>query len=439
MTERTRTSATRPRILALACIVLLLFAACSGDGNSTATSTATEAAPTALASASPSASTSATPSGALPAAPTGPLDVDRAMQHVRALSVDIGIRAAGTEGERQAARYIADVFTSQGYTTEIEQFTFRMRFDDAVVTLPGGRQITSRILDGSGEGKVSGILVDGGTGQTDQIVEAEGRVVLMRRGGLPFAQKVANAQQAGAVAVLVVNTEDRPFRGTIGGQRVAIPALAIDGKEWNALRAVLGQSVTVDAPGARSVTSQNVVARRGTACRAYIGAHYDSVPEGPGANDNASGTATMLEVARTQRADGLCAIAFGSEEVGLYGSQAFVAKHLAGGATFMLNFDMTGRIDRPVIIGDEALTQQILGIVGTTQPLRAGRFHPFASSDHVSFASVGVPAVTMTSGDDPNIHTARDTFDAIRKDDLKAVMAVCEQALVGLLRASGIR
>ena len=122
-----------------------------------------------------------------------------------------------------------------------------------------------------------------------------------------------------------------------------------DGNDAGRLRGALGQSVSVTASGGtRTVTSQNVVGRRGATCRAYIGAHYDSVPEGPGANDNASGTATMLEIARVRGTDGLCAIAFGSEEVGLRGSQAFVPQHLAGGARFMLNFDMTGRIERRI-------------------------------------------------------------------------------------------
>jgi phosphotransferase system enzyme I (PtsI) len=61
-----------------------------------------------------------------------------------------------------------------------------------------------------------------------------------------------------------------------------------------------------------------VVGRRGSECRAYIGGHYDSVPAGPGANDNASGTATMLELARVRPTDGLCVVAFGAEEVGLF-------------------------------------------------------------------------------------------------------------------------
>ena len=373
----------------------------------------------------------------------GPVDVERVMQHVRALSVDIGIRAAGTDGERKAADYISGVLTSQGYTTTVEPFTFRMRFDESTLTV-GGATVQASLFDGAASGTVSGALVDGGQGAPEQIpAAARGGVLLVRRGGISFAQKVANAQQAGALAVVVLNSESGRFRGTLGMQRSTIPAIAVDGAEADRLRgAQSAQSVTVTASGGmRSVTSQNVVGRKGATCRAYIGAHYDSVPEGPGANDNATGTGTMLELARVRGTDGLCAVAFGSEEAGLRGSEAFVAQHLAGGAKFMLNFDMTGRIQNAMIVGDEALTQSILGIVGrgADQPLRAGAFPPYASSDHVSFSSVGVPAVTITSGDDPNIHTPGDTFEAVRKPDLKVLLILGDTALTGLLKTLGAR
>jgi len=80
----------------------------------------------------------------------------------------------------------------------------------------------------------------------------------------------------------------------------------------------------------------------GVRCEVYLGAHYDSVPAGPGANDNASGTALLLEVARVHRADRVCVVAFGAEEIGLFGSRTFVDEHDVSGARLMLNFDMAG-------------------------------------------------------------------------------------------------
>ncbi|MDA0302106.1 MAG: M20/M25/M40 family metallo-hydrolase, partial [Chloroflexi bacterium] len=388
--------------------------------------------------------------GTLPAAPkatvplTGPVDVERVMAHVKVLSVGIGLRDSGSDGEQRAARYVADVLTAQGYAATVETFTYRARYDDSTVKAGTAEAIRGFLLDGAASGRASGVLVDGGLGQPDQIaaVPARGAVVLLRRGGLPFAQKVANAQQAGAVGILIVNSEPGPFRGMLGQQRASIPALAIDGSRWEALQAALGQTVEVEgSAGTRSVTSQNVLGRRGDTCRAYIGAHYDSVPAGPGANDNATGTAALVEIARVRATDGLCAVAFGSEETGLNGSQAFVTGNGVRDAKFMVNFDMMGRIDGAMIVGDAGLTEEILGIIGRgpEQPLRAGSFPPFASSDHVSFSSVGVPAVTITSGDDPAIHAARDTFEAVRKADLQTMLAAGDRAVAGLLKTLGSR
>ena len=366
------------------------------------------------------------------------------MAHIQALAVDIGVRASGTETERKAAQYIAGVLTSQGYTTTIEPFAYRARFDDSQIAIPGGATLRAIQLDGSASGSGTGALVEAGTGEAAEIAAAgvRGRVVLVQRGGTTFAQKVANASAAGSVALIIVNNESGPFRGTLGSARADIPVVTEPGMALPRLRSLAGQTVTVKAEsGTRMVDSQNVVGRRGGECRAYIGSHYDSVPEGPGANDNASGTASMLEIARVRGTDELCAIAFGSEETGLYGSQAFVAAHLVGGAKFMLNYDMMGRIDNAIIVGDETLTQSILGIIGrgSNQPLKAGTFPQFASSDHVSFASVGVPAVTITSGNDLATHTPRDTYDVIRKADLKTMLNLGDGALAGLLKTLGGR
>ena len=415
--------------------------ACSSPAPAPVSAISATPAATATSSVStPSATAAASPGATVPL--SGPVDVDRALAHLKVLSVDIGVRESGSENERRAARYIADVLTAQGYTTSIETFTYPARYDDSVLRLTAGVVIKANLLDGSSMGTAVGLLVDGGTGQPEQLATAKGAIVLMRRGGLPFGQKVANAQQAGALGVLVVNNEAGPFRGTLGQQRASIPALAIDGGRAEAMRAALGQNVEMQAAGGtRPVTSQNVVGRRGATCRAYIGSHYDSVPEGPGANDNGSGTASMLEMARVSGTDGLCAVAFGSEETGLNGSQAYVASQAAKGAKFVLNFDMMGRIEGPIIVGDPALTESVLGVLGrgADQPLRSGTFPPFASSDHVSFSSVGIPAVTITSGDDPNIHTPADTFEAVRKADLQTMLRLGDAALEGMLKTVGPR
>ena len=137
---------------------------------------------------------------------------------------------------------------------------------------------------------------------------------------------------------------------------MTIPVVGVDPDDGAVLDllAADAESVTVRADLRTSTEqSQNVVGRASGECDAYLGAHYDSVETGPGANDNASGAAAMVELARSHLVDGLCAIAFGSEENGLWGSRAFVEAHDLGGARFMLNLDMVAKITSPMFVATD--------------------------------------------------------------------------------------
>ncbi|TAK74735.1 MAG: Zn-dependent exopeptidase M28, partial [Dehalococcoidia bacterium] len=257
---------------------------------------------------------------------------------------------------------------------------------------------------------------------------------------IPFGQKAANAQGAGAAAIIVVNNEEGQFRGTLGDVKTSIPVVGVERAVRDRLLVVAhsGGGVTVvAAAGSRQTASQNVVGRGSEPCEAYLGAHYDSVPEGPGGNDNASGTAMILELARTLHRPGLCIIAFGAEEYGLWGSQAYVKQHGTAGVRFLLNFDMVGKVTDPQIVGEAGLQEKVLSLLkqGGKTGFRAGQFPPFASSDHVSFSSAGIPAVTFHSGDDPLIHDPRDTVENVDRASVETMLAAAELAINALAAA----
>lgn len=421
----------------------------TGTTAGTPAATATDATADGTASAPPSDTTpaAAEASGAAGVAAAAPAltpppepEVARAMDHIRHLSVEIGERPAGSEEEREAASYIADQLTEAGWDAEIEEFTFASQQDHSAVTTPDGDALRALAIAGSPSGEASGTAVHGGLGRPEDLAGADldGKVVIFDRGVVTFGDKARAAEAGGAVAVIVVNDEPGLFRGALGDVTVSIPVVGVAAEDHEALEDAIGRRVTVlsDA-GMDDVTSQNVVAKIGNGeCRAYLGAHYDSVAVSPGANDNASGTAVVLEVARTNPVEGLCVVLFGAEELGLYGSQNYVADHLAGTGRFMINVDMAGRLDGPNIVGDAALTDAILdGIedAGVDSPLRPGSFPPFASSDHVSFEAVGVPAVTFNSGEDAAIHTADDTIDRIQEDAVAMFLGSVDAALDALV------
>jgi aminopeptidase YwaD len=399
----------------------LLLSACGNDdgaGSAIATETAT--------------TTPATPSAANPApTATGPVfassppDAARAMQDLRALT-DIGPRAATTDGERRAAEYVKQQFEAAGYRASIESFEVDAQTGgSATVRRDDGTEIPfAAPMGGSEDGTVSGpLVVVGGLGRPADYagVSARGAVVLVQRGEITFAQKARAAEEAGAAALIVANSDPMPFRGDLG-DGVRIPVVSISGEQGSSARALAGRTVTVSVDTARlRGQSQNVVGKPSDApCRAFMGGHYDSVPAGPGANDNASGTAMLMEVARARRIDGLCLIAFGAEELGLFGSRAYVREHGVADARFMLNFDMVSKITRPALIGDAQLTARA-GEIAAAKGFQI-RVSPSLgtgmSSDHATFIQAGVPALMFYSGDDQFIHTAEDNFANSSQEDI---------------------
>lgn len=167
--------------------------------------------------------------------------------------------------------------------------------------------------------------------------------------------------------------------------------------------------------------SQNVEARfpdeDPAAPLVIIGAHYDSVPAGPGANDNGSGTATILEVARELAAAPVPGIAvrfvsFGAEEVGLHGSRAYVSAMSPVDrqrTVLMMSVDMMAVGDQPAFGGTPEWVFQAMaraesqGYRPIDQSNRLRRM-----SDHASFIDAGIPALMFHWVDDPFYHTAMD-------------------------------
>lgn len=153
-----------------------------------------------------------------------------------------------------------------------------------------------------------------------------------------------------------------------------------------------------------------------------IGAHYDSV-NNPGADDNASGVALVLEAARvlSQYPSDYTIryIAFDCEEVGLVGSSAYVATHSGADIVGMISTDMvaynTGAnsADIHADAGGAALQANVANAVALYgQGLGAALLGPSGGSDHAPFAAAGHPAcLFIEDWGNPNYHTQLDCVD----------------------------
>lgn len=198
----------------------------------------------------------------------------------------------------------------------------------------------------------------------------------------------------------------------------------------------LGYATTVeDVPLPDGGTTHNVVARKpgGGPGLIVIGGHIDSKPPAPGANDDASGVAVTLELARAMRnrgsAPSLEFVAFGGEEMPgkapddhHFGSRAHafsLKTRYPGERIAMIAVDMVG-------VGN-SYTVRSMG-VGPQGLVRALRTHArarhvalsylkdtsaYGSADHEGFERQGMPAAWLEWRNDPNYHTARDTASRV--------------------------
>lgn len=389
------------------------------------------------------ATSQATPAGA------GNFDAARAFGHVRKLAVDIGSRVAGKDGDKNAADYIAREFESSGLTVSRQPFTFD-GWEDRGTTVslmsPDSRPLQAQAIQYSPGGKIEGDLVlVPGTGAREDFakVNVRGKIALVKRGTLPFSVKASNAAEAGADAILIYNDQPQIFTGTLR-DRVDIPVIGLSGASAEGILKFLAEGavrVKIDSDSAIvQQTGTNVIGTlRGKSDETIVlGGHYDSVSAGPGAGDNASGTATLIELARVmgsrpQPQDTLVFIAFDAEELGLLGSRAYV-NNLSSGEIAklrgMMNFDMLGAGGGPLLLmgnGSIALlgrsSAKELGI-----DARNGSLPANAGSDHESFARRGIDTVFFMR-DYNLLHTPEDTIDQVKPEYLDEAGRVAQRML----------
>ncbi len=212
------------------------------------------------------------------------------------------------------------------------------------------------------------------------------------------------------------------------------------------------QPFVVEGRAARNVAA--IVLGADSALRGeyvVVGAHYDHLgrstwgardPDAgmavrPGADDNASGTAAVLELARRLSARpprrSVLLVHFDAEEIGLVGSRLFVERPPVArqALVFMLNLDMVGRLrGRPLTVDAPAAPAYVRTLVDRAAA-GAGLRVVYSSeisgrSDHESFRQEGVPAVALFTGFHADYHTANDVAARLDFPGLARVVDVAE-------------
>ena len=341
-----------------------------------------------------------------------PIDSEYAMEMLRAIAEGVGSRYNGEPGEREMMEFMAEALRGDGYEVAIEPFEFapldRNHWIDIAPGDGGGMPISlpAFLMEGSPDVPASGpIVVAPGLGTAEDFasVDAEGAFAVVARGELPFSEKQRNAEAAGAVALVVVDLGGA-FAGRLD-EPGEIPVFAATDQAARLLRENEGATATIRQPvESEFLESWNVVARRaGGVCRVVVGGHYDSVPNVQGANDNASGIAVLLALARAwagaASAADVCFIGFGAEELGLHGSYAFVEAARESGElaeiTAMVNLDAFGNGERPIVgVGSDELIDLLERLGGQLGiEVGEGLRPPNQGSDHAAFYNAGVSVI----------------------------------------------
>ncbi len=288
--------------------------------------------------------------------------------------------------------------------------------------------------------------------------------------------KAVNARFHGASAVLLVNDvpnhtgeEDRleRFTGRVGPESAGIPLVQVRAaladewlkrggtslKEWMEETDRTLKPKAVPLAGLRLEVAADVTRRQSASpnVAAYlpgetdeyvvIGAHFDHLGLGQqsslapdlagkaihhGADDNASGTAGLLELAayfagRPKQKRGILFLAFSGEELGLIGSNYYVNHPLLPleKAAAMINMDMIGRIqDGRVYVGGTGTGDSLKRMLGEAMAGSPLKFDfsdqgGYGSSDHFSFVNRQVPVLFFFSGLHADYHKPTDTWEKI--------------------------
>jgi Peptidase family M28 len=202
-----------------------------------------------------------------------------------------------------------------------------------------------------------------------------------------------------------------------------------------------GQNVHVTLP-----------ATTGTGDHVVFGAHFDSVPRSPGANDNATGVAVVYSLARHLmtlpcRTRSVMFVLFDEEEDGLIGSAAFARKLKADGVPVhsvhtidQMGWDMDGDRHIEVELPDTGLRELYLAAatdLGWSNPGASIVATNVSSTDHASFRPA-FPAIGLTeeyrSGDTtPHYHKPTDTYPTVNLDYLKHATVLIHHVFADLV------
>lgn len=402
---------------------------------------------------------------------------DSVKGHVTYLASDkLAGRGSGTRGNEAAAKYIAEQFKKAGLKPAgtkgyLQPFSFpagvaqgsknRLQVS-GFGRYAAGQTFEPSPLSTTTAGEVSGELVFVGEG-LEYSQDVKGKLVVASAEGTGGVRKKAIvAREKGAVGLIVASAEDAALRfeegdGTDAGLPIATVRKSVV-EAWKAKNTPLTGTLQTEVKK-QSKTSANILGLLEGSDPALkseilvIGAHMDHLGLGGthslaeskapaihhGADDNASGTAGVLELAayfaKNRPKRSILFMCFSGEELGLLGSAHYVKSPTLPLAqtVAMVNMDMIGRLDQDRLIavgsGTSPDWNPLLDKLNTEAKFSLSRSESgFGSSDQQSFYNAKIPVLFFFTGLHGDYHRPSDTADKINYDGEAKVLALVARA-----------
>jgi len=384
-------------------------------------------------------------------------------------------REAGTIGEQMASDYISKQMLRIGLLPKGDHegsFISEFRMNYPVIFKKAKLRVDDiefkyveefGATDLSSQGNVTAPLINigkgisGSDGDSENNYDVSGKIVLIDIAPGPvekdnaailaaIIESVSSVVQQGAAGVILYNSSRKTTEDVLFGspftESLNIPVVYIARLPFNKISNIKTGTCSLSVEIDRTVTKPaNVIGwiDNKSSKTVVIGAHYDHVGITKsrtgddkthqihnGADDNASGTAALLELARWAVMDeslkyNYVFAAFSAEEKGLFGSKAFCSRPWVNNdnIVYMLNMDMVGRLGcqgdtiSALGVGSSVVWDQILDSVQHPDfSIKKINGAP-AYSDHSPFLKKGIPVIYFTTGLHPDYHTPNDDTELI--------------------------
>ena len=395
----------------------------------------------------------------------------------------LGLEGAGPNGSYfQSFSVRAGSALGAGNVLRLNEISYPVRTDWIPLGYAASDAVTTSLIYGG-----DGINRPREPNNTYPSLALEHRIVVLEDGDLAggssqalqadahFKASVAAGRGAFGLIILVGRDSDLPDLMNETRAALRIPVAAVRGEAADRIReaARSGATATLETSVApRTAEARNVVALLPGSDRSLadevliVGAHYDHLGLGGvgsldpgaidvvhnGADDNASGTAALIEVAhRLSQGDRRPArtvlfMAFTGEEKGLWGSAHYVSNPLVpiARSTAMLNMDMVGRLEgRTLTVMGVGTAEEWTDVLGTAnqsleQPLEiATAPDGFGPSDHSSFYGEGIPVLHFFSNTHEDYHRPSDDFDKIDGEGLESILGLVTEVAIAVAGEAG--